>query len=155
MNMLSAFDLKILAILQNDARRPVAEIAAEIGLSPPACYRRIRTLRASGTLAREMALVAPSTMGWPISMIVMVTLERDKGWIVDELVATLKAAPEVMDVWYVTGDHDLVLQVAARDMTTYEAFTRRVLHGNDHVGSFKTLVVLQNPKRAAALPPAT
>ena len=47
--------------------------------SAPACYRRVRALRESGLIEREVALVAPSTMGWPITMLVLVTLERDHG----------------------------------------------------------------------------
>lgn len=73
---------------------------------------------------------------------------------VDDLVARLRQTREVIDVWYVTGDHDLVLQVAAQDMAHYDAFSRRVLHGEEHVRAFKTLVVMQHAKRAAALPAA-
>ena len=42
-------------------------------------------------------------MGWPITMLVLVTLERDHGRIVDEMIASLQGEPEVMDLWYVTG----------------------------------------------------
>lgn len=151
MTSLDAFDLRILTALQRDARMPVSDLAQEVGLSTPACYRRIRALRESGVIDREMALVAPAVMGWSVTMIVLVTLERDKGRIVDDLVRKLRAAREVIDVWYVTGDHDLVLHVAAQNMATYDAFTRRALHAEEHVRSFKTLVVLQQPQRAAPL----
>lgn len=131
------------------------ELAEQVGLSAPACYRRVRALRESGAIEREVALVTPDAMGLSVTMIVLVTLERDKGRIVDELVSKLRAAQEVIDIWYVTGDHDLVLHVAAENMSTYDAFTRRALHAEEHVRSFKTLVVLQHPKRAAPLmPPA-
>ena len=152
--MPDSFDLRILAALQQDARLPMPELAEMVGLSAPACYRRVRALRAMGAIEREVALVPPDKMGWPITMVVLVSLERDRGWIVDELIAALKAAPEVMDIWYVTGDHDLVLHVAAQNMAGYDAFTRRILHTNEHVRSFKTLVVMRHAKRAAALPPA-
>ena len=153
MASLDAFDLRILAALQRDARTPMSELAEEVGLSTPACYRRIRDLRESGVIERDVALVAPGAMGWSVTMIVLVTLERDRGRIVDDLVRKLRAAEEVIDVWYVTGDHDLVLHVAAQNMSTYDDFTRRVLHAEEHVRSFKTLVVLQHPKRAAPLAP--
>lgn len=147
------FDLRILTALQRDARIPMPELAEQVGLSAPACYRRVRALRESGAIEREVALVTPDAMGLSVTMIVLVTLERDKGRIVDELVGKLRAAEEVIDIWYVTGDHDLVLHVAAENMSTYDAFTRRALHAEEHVRSFKTLVVLQHPKRAAPLTP--
>jgi Lrp/AsnC family leucine-responsive transcriptional regulator len=152
-NAPDAFDLRILTALQRDARKPVIELAAEVGLSAPACYRRIRALRESGAIEREVAQVAPAVMGWSVTMIVLVTLERDGGRIVDDLIRKFRTAQEVIDVWYVTGDHDLVLHVAAQSMSTYDAFTRRALHAEEHVRSFKTLVVMQHPERAAPLPP--
>lgn len=152
--MLDKFDLRILAVLQEDARLPMADLADRVGLSAPACYRRVRALRETGAIEREVALVDAATMGWPVTMIVLVTLESDRGRIVDELVARLKAAQEVIDVWYVTGDHDLVLHMAARDMRSYDAFARRVLHADEHVRSFKTLVVMNQVKRSGSLPEA-
>lgn len=150
--MTDKFDLLILAELQ-DARLPIPELAHRVGLSAPACYRRARALRESGLIEREVALVAPATMGWPITMLVLVTLERDHGRIVDEMIGVLKGEPEVMDLWYVTGEQDFVLQVAARDMASYEQFTRRVLHAREQVRSFKTLVVMGQQKRCGALLP--
>lgn len=151
--MTDKFDLLILAELQQDARLPIPELAHRVGLSAPACYRRVRVLREAGLIEREVALVAPATMGWPITMLVLVTLERDHGRIVDEMIASLQREPEVMDLWYVTGEQDFVLQVAARDMQSYEQFTRRVLHAREQVRSFKTLVVMGQHKRCGALLP--
>ncbi len=151
--MTDKFDLLILAELQQDARLPIPELAHRVGLSAPACYRRVRTLREAGHIEREVALVAPATMGWPITMLVLVTLERDHGRIVDEMIGVLKGEPEVMDLWYVTGEQDFVLHVAARDMASYEQFTRRVLHAREQVRSFKTLVVMGQHKRCGALLP--
>lgn len=152
--MTDAFDLRILTALQEDARMPMPSLAERVGLSAPACYRRVRALRDRGLVDREVALVAPRTMGWPVTMVVLVTLERDREPMVDGIVSRLQRAPEVTDVWYVTGDHDLVLHVAARDMGSYEAFTHRVLLADENVRSFKTLVVMRQVKRLAPLPPA-
>jgi Lrp/AsnC family transcriptional regulator, leucine-responsive regulatory protein len=137
-------------------RRVQPVTAAPDRLYPVACRNSddLRALRESEAIEREVALVAPEVMGWPVSMIVLVTLERDKGRIVDDLVRKLRAAEEVINIWYVTGVHDPVLRVAAQSMSTYDAFTRRAIHGEEHVRSFKTLGVLQQPQRAAPLIPA-
>ena len=45
---LDAFDRKLLEHLQFDAQTPIPILAEEIGLSAPACYRRIRRLRETG-----------------------------------------------------------------------------------------------------------
>jgi Lrp/AsnC family transcriptional regulator, leucine-responsive regulatory protein len=150
--MLDGFDFRILLALQEDARIPMPALAARVGLSAPACYRRVRALRAQGAIEREVALVAPRIMGWPVTMIVLLTLESDRGRVVEEVVARLRKAAEVIDIWYVTGEHDLVLHVAAEHMSGYDAFITRVLHADENVRSFKTLVVLRQPKKAAALP---
>lgn len=149
---LDKFDKSILVLLQRDARLSVSDIASSVGLSEPACYRRIRQLRDSGTIDREVAVIKPRIMGWPLSMLVLVTLETDRSQIMDELVKRLDAIPEVLDVWYVTGDHDLVLHVIAQDMEYFEDFARRALHSDTNVRSFKTLVVMRNCKRLSPIP---
>lgn len=148
-----AFDLRLLSALQTDARTPMEALARSVGLSVPACYRRIRALRETGAIEREVAVVSPGVMGWPITMIVLVSLERDNGRIVDALIRKLRASEEVIDLWYVTGDHDLVVHIVARSMAHYDAFTQRVLHAEEDIRSFKTLVSLRQPVRAAPLVP--
>jgi Lrp/AsnC family transcriptional regulator, leucine-responsive regulatory protein len=152
--LLDKFDDAILALLQANARLPVAEIAAHIGLSEPACYRRIRQLRENGAIEREVAVVNASALGWPLGMIVLVSLETDRSSVVDKLLKRLQGIPEVLDVWYVTGDHDFVLQVIAQDMAHFETFARKALHSEANVKSFKTLVVMRHGKKQAAIPAA-
>ena len=41
---LDAIDRKLLNLLRLDARRPNNALAAEVGLSPSACLRRVRLL---------------------------------------------------------------------------------------------------------------
>ena len=92
MSSLDAFDLKILAALQRDARMPMPELAEEVGLSTPACYKRVRALREAGVIEREVAIVAPVSMGWPVTMIVLVKLEQDNARVDQKVRSAAKAA---------------------------------------------------------------
>jgi len=49
---LDPFDRKLIELLQVDVHQPVSALAEAVGLSPPACYRRIRRLRAGGIIER-------------------------------------------------------------------------------------------------------
>jgi Lrp/AsnC family leucine-responsive transcriptional regulator len=151
---LDDFDLKLLELLQADARRPVAALADAVGLSAPACYRRIRQLRASGAIEREVAVVRQRILGWPLSMLVLVTLEREGASTVDEMMRLLAKVPEVVEAWNVTGDEDLVVRMVARDMEGYDALARRLFAADERVKSFKTLVVIRQLKERSPIPVA-
>jgi Lrp/AsnC family leucine-responsive transcriptional regulator len=149
---LDAFDRKLLERLQVDAQTPIPVLADEIGLSAPACYRRIRRLRDTGAINREVAVVHPRTLGWPLSMLVLVTMERENARTVDEMVRMLKDVPEVIEAWNVTGDHDFVVRMLARDMESYDELVRELFAADDRVRSFKTLVVIRQVKDASPVP---
>ena len=151
---LDAFDRKLLERLQVDAQTPIPVLADEIGLSAPACYRRIRRLRDTGAINREVAVVHPRTLGWPLSMLVLVTMERENARTVDEMMQMLKDVPEVIEAWNVTGDHDFVVRMLARDMESYDELVRELFAADDRVRSFKTLVVIRQVKDASPVPVA-
>lgn len=151
---LDDFDLKLLELLQADSQRPVPEIADAVGLSAPACYRRIRRLRETGAIEREVAVVRPRTLGWPLSMIVLVTLEREGARTVDEMMRVLQTVPEVVEAWNVTGDHDFAVRMVARDMEGYDELARRLFAADERVRSFKTLVVIRQVKEMSPIPVA-
>lgn len=151
---LDAFDLRLLELLQGDARTPVAELAAAVGLSAPACYRRVRRLRESGVIEREIAVVRPKSLGYGLSMIVLLVLEREGSRTVAELMSKVAKHPQVLEVMNVTGDYDFAVRLVARDMEDYGELADRLFADDERVRSFKTLVVIREsrpfkPLRAA------
>ena len=151
---LDAVDFRLLELLQLDARVSVAELGAEVGLSTPACYKRIQRLRSTRAIQQEVAIVSPRTMGWPLTMLVLVTLERERSQIIDDFIRKIGREPEIIEAFYVTGDHDFVLRIVAKDMESFEAMTRRVLYADEHVKSFKTLVTMREVKGRSPIPSA-
>lgn len=151
---LDRIDLGLLHLLQGDARAPMETTAHSVGLSVAACYKRVQRLREVGHIVKEAAVVRPKTMGWNLTMLVLVTLEREKSEIIDGFIKTVRATPEIVAGYYVAGDYDFVLKIVARDMEEYESFTRRVLYADQHVKTFKTLVVMREFKEQSPIPPA-
>ena len=152
MAKLDRADAALLEAVQRNNRLTSEELAALVNLSPTACQRRLKRLRAEGVIESDVAIVSPKAVGRPVSMIVMVSLERERADIVDRFKRSIRAAREVMLGYYVTGDADFILVVTAQDMEAYEAFTRRFFYENPDIKGFKTMVVMDRVKAGFALP---
>jgi Lrp/AsnC family transcriptional regulator, leucine-responsive regulatory protein len=148
---LDDFDRRLLDAVQEDNRRTGEELAALVGLSPAACLRRLQRLRAGGAIEREVAILNPKVAGPRLSMVVLVTLEREGPDQLDRFAREMRAAPEVTQCYYVTGAVDFVLMVGVADMAAYEDFTRRHLFGGN-VRRFETMAVMGRMKFATAVP---
>jgi len=150
---LDDFDRRLLDALQEDNRRTGEELAALVGLSPAACLRRAQRLREEKVIERDVAILAPETLGRRLTMVVLVTLERESSDVVDAFKRSMRGAPEVMQCYYVTGAADFVLVLTADDMADYEDFTRRYLFERN-VRRFETMAVMDRVKIGTAIPMA-
>ena len=149
---LDSADRKLLALLQADGSIAINALADETALSPASVQRRLRRLRESGVIAREIAVIDPLAVGLDMTFIVMVELERDR---IDQLDSFRRKAtrePHVQQCYYVTGEADFVLICVARDMAEFEELTRRLFFGDENVRRFRTSVVMGRTKVGLTLP---
>lgn len=108
-------DVAILGILQDDARTPIKEIAARVGLSGSSTHARLNGLREAGVLGASRAEVTPAALGVGIEAIFMVELSKHKRGAVDSFLDAVAEVPEVRSAFLVTGRHDVLIHVVARD----------------------------------------
>jgi DNA-binding Lrp family transcriptional regulator len=104
-------DRRILALLQEDASRPMKTLAAEVDLSRSAVRERIARLQASGVLRRFTVEIA--LPGTPVTAFLLVRLERTPA---PAVVARVVAMPEVTRCASLSGEIDLLVEVAAPDV---------------------------------------
>lgn len=149
---LDAFDRRILAQVQRNARATAAELAEAVGLSPSACHRRLQALRAAGVVQAEVAIVDPRAVGRRVTMIVAVTLEREHSDVISEFKRAARDTAEIMQCYYVTGPADFVMVLTARSMEAYDAFVERFLFANRNVRRFETMVVMDRVKVGFEVP---
>lgn len=146
------FDAAILNAVQDDNRLTAEQLSGRVGLSPAACQKRLKKLRDNGTIARDISVLAPEAVARGLTMIVEVTLERERAELIDQFKKTMLAAPEVMQCYYVTGSADFILVLTAKDMKDYEDFTRRYFFHQSNVSRFRTNVVMDRVKVGLAIP---
>jgi Lrp/AsnC family transcriptional regulator len=124
---MDAVDLKILAILQEDASVSVAEIAGQVGLSQTPCWRRIQRLERDGVIRRRVALLDPQAIGLGLTVFVEIESgDHSKEWL-ERFARSLEDMPEVMEVHRMAGDVDYLLRVAVANMAAFDQFYRTLI----------------------------
>lgn len=120
-------DRKILAILQNEADRPVATIAAEVGLTATPCWRRIRRMEETGLIRGRVVVVDAVKANLPLTVFIGIKAPRhDVDWL-ERFRAVVVQVEEIVEAYRLTGDTDYVLKVVAPDMATYDAIYKRMI----------------------------
>lgn len=147
-----AFDLRILALYQDDVRVTAETIGERVGLSAAAVQRRLKRMREAGVIEAEIAQVSPASVGYPLSCIVSVDIDRETAADLDRFKARMLACAEVQQCYYVTGVADFILVVLVADMLAFEAFTRAQLLADANVRSFTTHVVMEPVKVGLQVP---
>ena len=146
------FDALILDAIQSNNRLTAEALSQQVNLSPDACRKRLARLRAEGYVEADVAILDPQKAGRGLILIVEVTLNSERPAELDLFRARMRAAPEVMQCYYVTGNSDFIMILSAVDMADYERFTRCHFFAEDNITRFRTSVVMDRVKVGFAVP---
>jgi len=149
---LDAIDRQILETLQNDSRISNVTLAKKVGLSPSPCLRRCGALEESGVIRGYATLVDAEAVGLPVSIFISVTLEKQIEPALEIFEAEIRARPEVMECYLMTGDADYLLRVVTSDLGAYERFLLEHLTRIPGVASIKSSFALKQVAYRTALP---
>ena len=120
-------DKKILALLQEDAAQPIADIARKIGLSVTPCWRRIQRLEEDGVIRGRVALLDAPKIGLGMSVFVAIrTNQHNADWLAD-FARTVAARKEVVEFYRMSGEVDYLLRVVVPDMAAYDRFYKDLI----------------------------
>lgn len=144
-------DRKLLNLLQRDAARTNADLAAEVGLSPSSCLRRIRRLRDGGIIDRIVAILNPAKAGRVLKAWVTVELKLHGDQHMRRFLSLATAEPAVATAHAVTGTVDVVLMLHLRGMEEFDALSDRLFRDNTNVARFYTMMVIRTAKEDMAI----
>jgi DNA-binding Lrp family transcriptional regulator len=108
-------DRQILAALRRDGRISMRALAEQLHISRASAYARVARLERERVITGYAASVDPRRSGYGIAAYVYVKINQHSWKVVRERVLAL---PAVEHGALVSGDHDIVLLVRARDTTT-------------------------------------
>lgn len=130
-------DRRILNALQGNAALTNAELAQLVHVSAPTCLRRVKALRDSGVIAREVAIVAPEKVGATLTAIVEITLNVQAADRMSEFEAHVAEEAAVLQCYRVSPGPDFVLVVQVADMPAYHALAHRLFTSHANVRNVK------------------
>jgi len=149
---LDRFDRQLLNLVQADAARTADQLSEYVALSPSAIQRRLRRLKDDGVIVRETAIIDPRYVGRPTFFVVSVQVERERPELLARLRAWLADRDEVQQAFYVTGEADFVLVIAAQDTEAFDGLMAAMVADNPNVLRFTTNVALSVVKRSLFVP---
>ncbi|MDA5194044.1 Lrp/AsnC family transcriptional regulator [Govanella unica] len=145
-------DLAILNALQDDADKPMAEIAELAGLSLSTCWRRVKLLKEAGIIRKTVALIDARAAGLSFAVETSVTLKEHGQKNRRQFEEFAERRPEIMECRHLTGQRDYQLRIVTPDLAAYEHFLTSVLLEQPSVSAVVSNIVLREVKATTALP---
>ncbi len=143
-------DRQLLRLLTADARLPNNALAEAVGIAPSTCLNRIRQLRDSGVIRGFHADVDPAALGRPLRAMIAVRLRAGAR---DRMLAFLdriRRRPEVVDVYFLGGADDFLVNIAVADTAAVREFVVDALSAHPEVAHTETNLIFEHYRGTAA-----
>ncbi|MDA0722059.1 Lrp/AsnC family transcriptional regulator [Yoonia sp.] len=149
--ILDDLDRMILRALVANADQSTTQLAARLGLSQPATWRRIKRLQEAGVIAGRRLQLDAAKAGFGVTVFLGVKLATKGRVSLEDFERAVGAIPEVQTVDHVLGLYDYRLRVVARDLADFERVLRRRLMTLPGVGNVEANVLLSEERRPGPL----
>ena len=123
---LDSIDRKILTVMQKDGALSQRDVAAAVGLSQNACWRRTKRLTELGVIEGVHARLNADLVGLDLTVFMMIrTRQHSEGWM-REFRKHLAGIPEIVDVHRIGGDWDYLIKVVTTSMSGYDRVYKKL-----------------------------
>lgn len=134
-------DNAILALLRQDARRTITDIATKVNLSPAPVKRRIERLEQLGVIVGYTLVVDHAKLAGSIEAFTELTFVGNTEF--DQIVASASEIPEVRELFTTAGDTDALARIRVQDIDHLKHVVNRLRRSN-HITGTRTLMILDS-----------
>ena len=146
---MDGFDQKIVAVLMEDGRISVTDLAQRVGLSKTPCQVRMRRLIDSGVIKGFHAVLDPAKMGLDHVAFTEVKLSDTREDALSEFNAAVRRIPEVEECHMIASSFDYLLKVRTADIRRYRMVLGEKISSLPHVANTSTFVAMETVKERA------
>ncbi|MCW3005564.1 MAG: Lrp/AsnC family transcriptional regulator [Solirubrobacterales bacterium] len=119
-------DGQILALLSEEPRAGLMEVARRLGVARGTVQARLAKLEQRGVVRSFGPELDPARMGYPLLAFVFLQIRQGR---LDEAVRDLQAVPELLEATATSGPSDLLCRIVARDTEHLQEVVNRLLAG--------------------------
>ena len=148
---LDAIDLKILRLLQEDARLTTKELAGRVNLSTTPVFERLKRLEREGFIKKYVAVLDAEKLDLGFEVFCSVKLKQMTRDVAREFTRVIRDIPQVAECYNISGEYDYLLKIRARNMKDYNDFIINVLGTIDAIGSIQSSFVMDEIKHSYGL----
>src|ERR1700712_406246 len=145
-------DLRLLAALQENPQRSIADLASDIGLSHTPCWRRLKKLEESGAIRERAVILDPTMLDLTVNIFAEVRLKQHDEETLEALEQQARERPEILECFSMSGQYDYLMRVVVRSVADYEVFLKKVLLHLPGVASINSSFALNCIKMTTRLP---
>jgi Transcriptional regulators len=147
---MDAVDLKILPLIQNDARVAHASVGEKLGLTAPAVYTRIKRLEREGIIQGYLTAINPTAVNQILLAFVRVT-NNASGATEKEFEEFVRQEPNILECHDTSGEDSYLLKIRTDSAASLRALLGRIRDFRD-VERTVTSISLRTIKELAGPP---
>ena len=141
--LLDSTNVKILRELVANARIPITELAAKVGLSKTPVALRIKQMEQMGLITGYRAILSPLKLGLTHVTYVEARLADTRQKALDQFNAAVRAIPEVEECYMIAGGFDYLLKVRSKDMADYRRIMSDSISALPHIRATTSYVSME------------
>lgn len=152
MATLDKIDLRILKVLQDNARITNQDLADQIHLSPSSCLMRVRKLEQAGVLESYHASIDLKKICRMVKCIVTISIHNQTKKDFGQFQDYVNTVPEILECYTVSGAFDFFLKIVSPNMERYLEITEELIECTDAEIHLNTHVVMDENKSVKPYP---
>lgn len=152
MKELDKIDQNLLNLLQQNARLTTKQLSMQLNLSPTAVYERIKKLEREDYILNYVAMVNPQKVKKDFIAFAMLQLAKHSAENITDFEKNIKALPEVVACFHISGSYDYLLKINLEDMKAFRKFMVEKLTEIPHISNTQSVFSIHEVFNYTALP---
>lgn len=146
---LNRLDLKILSVLQRNGQMQKTKLAEAVGLSPPACWKRVKRLEERGLIKDYRAYLDLERIARHDTLFVQVYMNSHRKEVLKKFKDTIDNIPEIVECYVLSGQIHFFLKVVVKNVSDFYELFESLIQRNIGIESYTSFVVTSSVKKTS------